>query len=157
KFFALMAMLIVLSLSLWCFAVAETLTHSAKFALAAGGLIFFILGFGAALLIDNGASPGDIGALVNTLSWVTAGLVVAGVVALVVLSLMRRGTRLPAEATAEAKESVGEERFKQLATVLIASATVLAAVLAYLQSDSDDKAGDAARDAQRYAAQSLGI
>ena len=50
-----MAMLIVLSLSLWCFAVAETLENSVRFALAIGGIIYFILGFGAALAIDSGA------------------------------------------------------------------------------------------------------
>ena len=157
-----MAMLILLSISLLCFAVAEALGHSAKFALGAGGLVFFVLGFGAALAINNGASPADVGALVNTLSWLTAGLVVAGVVALIMLSLARRGARKPAEATAEAegtapKEEAGEGHFTQLVTVLIASATVLAAVLAYLQSDADDKSADAGRDAQRYAAQSLGL
>lgn len=160
KFFALMAMLIVLSLSLWCFAVAETFDHPAQFALGAGGFIYFILGFGAALMIDGGASPGDTGSMVNTLSWITAGLVALGVIALVVLSLTRRGSTAAkveaGENTAKAGEEAGEERFKQLVTVLIASATVFAAVLAYIQSDAGDKAADAGRDAQRFAAQSLG-
>jgi tetratricopeptide (TPR) repeat protein len=50
----------------------------------------------------------------------------------------------------------GEERFKRLVAILIASVTVLAAIVTFLQSNAGAQAAQAGRDAQRFAIQAMG-
>jgi len=54
-------------------------------------------------------------------------------------------------------ESFADERFKRIVSLLIAVATVLAAIVTYLQSYASGQSATANRDSQRFAIQAMGL
>lgn len=148
---ALIGTLIVLGISLWLFAAAEVMEHRAKYALAAGGLAFLLIGSGAALAIELGTPVADVYSVSLWLSIVAGALVLLGALALVLMS--RNRARTVDVSTVEERR---EERFKSAVTVLIASVALLTAIVAYLQSDAGNRGDSAIRRSQLLAAESLG-
>ncbi|HLF26593.1 MAG TPA: tetratricopeptide repeat protein [Anaerolineae bacterium] len=63
---------------------------------------------------------------------------------------------LNSNSNAQPASSSGDDRFKQIVAVLIASVTVLAAIVTYLQTSAGAQAAQASRDAQRFAIQAMG-
>lgn len=153
KSLALVVSLVVLGIALWLFALAETIEHRVKYALALGGLGFLLLGAGAALAIETNVSLADVYSVGTMLALVMAVLVVLGVVAILV---MRRGTGDSMTASSD-DESPREARFKQAATVLIATVALLGALAAYLQADASNRGDTAIRRSQLQAAEALGV
>jgi tetratricopeptide (TPR) repeat protein len=144
------ATLLLMGISLLLFAIAETIGHVVKFALALGGMAFLLIGSGAALGIEMGGSLPNIYSISSLASYIVGGLVVLGILALLVMSRGR-----PAQA-ADPDEDPREERFKQIVTITIGSVALLAAVVAYLQADAGAIGDGAIRKAQGLAAQALG-
>lgn len=161
---ALVATLIVLAISLWFFALAEVVGHSVKYVLALGGLAFLALGSWAAWAIEGGAVLADIYRTSELFSIIIGAAILALSLALIIFSLVRSRTRqrnndlnsAPHVPLSEGEDSPGETRFKQVVTMLIASATVFAALVGWLQADSGAKGDQAIRDAQRFASEALG-
>lgn len=153
KSLALVAALVLLGISLWLFALGETIEHRVKYVLAAGGMALLLVGAIAAIAIESNVSLADVYSLATTLTTVVAVLVVLGAVAML---LMRRGDSGSLTAREE-DESPREARFKQGVTVLIATVALLGAVAAYLQSDAGNRGDTAIRRAQLLAAESLGV
>ena len=153
KSLALVATLVILGISLWLFALGETIEHRVKYVLAAGGAAFLLLGTGAAIAIEANVSLADIYAVVPLLAIVVALLVVLGAVAMVA---MRRGDS-GGLTSAEEGESPREARFKQAVTILIATVALLGAIAAYLQSDAGNRGDTSIRRSQLQAAEALGV
>lgn len=153
KSLALVATLVLLGISLWLFALGETIEHRVKYVLAAGGLALLLAGSGAAIAIEANVPLPDIYSVGATLTLAVAVLVVLGVAAML---LMRRGDSGSLTARDE-DESPREARFKQAVTVLIATVALLGAIAAYLQSDAGNRADAAIRRAQLLAAEALGV
>lgn len=151
KSLALIGTLIVLGISLWLFAVAETVEHRAKYALAGGGLAFLLIGGGAALAIELGTPVADVYSVSLMLSIAAGVLALLGIIVLAFMSRGRAGT--VDTSTAEERR---DERFRSAVTILIASVALLTAVVAYLQSDAGNRGDSAIRRSQLLAAESLG-
>lgn len=151
KSVAFVATLVLMGISLLLFAIAETIEHRAKFALALGGIAFLLIGGGAALGIEMGGSLPDIYSISSLASYIVGGLVALGILAFLALSRGR-----PAEA-ANPDEDPREERYKQIVTITIGSVALLAALVAYLQADAGAIGDGAIRKSQGLAAQALGV
>ena len=150
----MVAALVVLGISLWLFAAAETIDHRVQYALALGGLGFLLLGGASALAIETGfAGLADVSAFMVTASFVLGGLLVLGAIAMLVM----RGKAGAEGEQSDDDETPGERRFKQVATLLIATLALLGAVAAYLQADAGNRGDTAIRRAQLLAAESLGV
>jgi tetratricopeptide (TPR) repeat protein len=251
----LFAMLIVLAVALWLFAVSEVISNAVKYAIAAGGVLLMLLGGLGAYFADAGQAPLDnVAAIVWPATWLISILFVAAVPAMWVLPrLLSRQPRSAAQPPAgtplyapgpwppagsgqpapppqypqpgygppppgygpppnygsppppgygpppppayvppppaspnaqppagswtapnsgpqpssgakavQAKKIEGkeeeeeEEPFNRIVTVMIATVTLIAAIVAYLQADASNQADNANRNAQQYATQSLG-
>jgi len=151
KSVAFIATLVLMGISLLLFAIAETIEHRVKFALAFGGIAFLLIGAGAALSIEMGGPLRDIYSIASLLSYVVGGIVLIGILALFVLSRGR------ASEPADPDEDPREERFKQIVTITIGSVALLAAIVAYLQADAGAIGDSAIRKSQGLAAQALGV
>jgi tetratricopeptide (TPR) repeat protein len=153
KSLALVAALVLLGISLWLFALGETIEHRVKYVLAAGGMALLLLGAGAAIAIESNVSLPDVYSIATTLTLVVVALVILGAVAML---MMRRGDSGSLTAREE-DESPREARFKQAATVLIATVALLGAIAAYLQADAGFRGDSAIRRSQLQAAEALGV
>jgi|GEM_PF-425754 len=167
---ALIATLVVLAISLWLFALAETLEHPVKYVMALGGLVFIILGGIDAWAIEAGASLPDLYRTSELIAIITSAVLVIATTALIVFTLVRRGSRRGAYAPQGAPgydmhsqpapdgegESKTESRFKEVVTMFIATITLFAAVVGWLQADAGAKGDEGIRDAQRFATDALG-
>jgi tetratricopeptide (TPR) repeat protein len=174
---ALVATLVLLAISLWLFALAETLSHSSKYALALGGVVFLALGGGSAWAIESGASLNDVYNTASFISIITGVIVAVAISILIVVTLVRGRENQPAYARhgyppapgtttansygaarqgAQQGAAEDEGRFKEVVTMLIASVTLFAALVGWLQADSGARGDQAIRDAQRFASEALG-
>lgn len=175
---ALVATLVVLAISLWLFALAETLEHASKYVFAFGGTVFLALGAGAAWAIEAGSPLANVHSTSLFISIITGVIVAVGVSILIVVTLVRGGDTQPVYAPqgypppppgARTANTYGssrqggqqgvaadEGRFKEFVTMLIASVTLFAAVVGWLQADSGAKGDQAIRDAQGFASEALG-
>ncbi|HKP54777.1 MAG TPA: tetratricopeptide repeat protein [Chloroflexia bacterium] len=168
---ALIATLVILAISLWLFAFAETIDkHPVKYVMALGGLVFILLGGIDAWAIEADAALPDIYRASELVSLITGVVLIILTTALVVFTLIRRRSRQPAfdphsapaydmhsdPSRRNGEESATEGRFKEVVTVLIATLTLFAAVVGWLQADAGAKGDQAIRDAQRFASEALG-
>lgn len=159
---ALIATLIVLAISLWLLAFAETIDKNpVKYVMAIGGIIFLVLGSVDAWLIEGGASLPDVYNTSFLISIISGALLAMATVAVFALYVARGRTRVETSAVTE-QEAVGDEReesegiLKEVVTMLIATVTLFAAIVGWLQADAGARSDQAIRDAQRLAADALG-
>ena len=160
---AFIAALILLAIALWFFAVSETIEHVVKYATALGGLAFMIMGCLAAWAIEAGTDLAQLYRLCELITIITFIAVAIGVVGLLLLSRLRSQPRGPQHAEHDGPDhqshngdEPGEEGFRRVVTLLIASVTVFAAVVGWLQADAGVKNDAQARYQQRFASQALG-
>ena len=154
---ALVATLVVLAIALWFFALAEVLDNSVKYVMALGGLSFLVLGSWAAWSVEAGAALPDVYRTSELLSIIIGASIVVLSLAILIVTLIR-GRRQYADGSMQMAEgdSKSEAHFKQVVIMLIASATVFAALVGWLQAESGAKGDAAIRDAQRFASEALG-
>ncbi len=164
---AFIATLVVLAISLWLFAFAETLDHPVKYVMALGGLVFIILGGIDAWAIEASASLPDLYRTSELIATITSAVLVIATTALIVFTLVRRGTSRRAYApqgvpaySQPVRDSEGElkteSRFKEVVTMFIATITLFGAMVGWLQADAGAKGDEGIRDAQRFATDALG-
>ena len=166
---AFIAALVVLAISLWFFALAETLEHPVKYVMALGGLVFIVLGAVDAWAIEAGASLPALYSTSELISIITGAAILVATLALIAITLVRRRSSARAMGVAGAAgydtqsqqlstsgESKTEAGFKEVVTMLIATLTLFAAVVGWLQADAGGKGDEGIRDAQRFATEALG-
>jgi tetratricopeptide (TPR) repeat protein len=96
----LLAMLIVLGIALWLFALSEVISNTVKYFTATGGLLYMFLGGLGAYLVDSGqASQDAVATLTWPVAWAMAGLTLVVVLVVWGLPLLRSRHPKPAVAT----------------------------------------------------------
>jgi tetratricopeptide (TPR) repeat protein len=155
KSVALIATLILLAISLWLFAAAETVSHWIKWVWAVGGGIFLVIGSAAAWAIEAGAPLAEIYRAAELASIISG--VALGIAALVATIFFFVGRGHQSSDAADDEDSPAERRFKESITIMIASVALFAALVGWLQADSGAKGDLGIRNAQRFATEALGV
>lgn len=152
KSLLLVGALFLLAISLWLFAAAETFEHRVQYALASGGFAFLILGAGVSWAVETGGSVPDLTGITYIGMLALLGATLVGVI----ISFVLPRSSAPV-ATGDGDDSPAEVRFKQAATLAIATLALLGAGAAWLQTDAGNRGDAAIRRAQLLAAESLGV
>jgi tetratricopeptide (TPR) repeat protein len=97
KVLAMLLMLMVLGVSLWFLALAESIENPARYSLALGGLIFLLLGSIGAYLIDTETTaPKPTADPIVLITWIVAIVITVISLAVGIIALARRGSGKPA-------------------------------------------------------------
>ena len=93
KVLAMLLMLMVLGVSLWFLALAESIENPARYSLALGGLIFLLLGSVGAYLIDTETTaPKSTADPIVLITWIVAIVITVISLAVGIIALTRRGS-----------------------------------------------------------------